>query len=352
MSARGQHPQVGAPDRAVPDASSRRTTASASGHEPVAPRSDLSHAANFLYMLDGEERSPGRRSGHRPRLPPPRRARRQRLRLRRPRHRLARSATCTRAIVTAIGTLKGPLHGGAAEAVQKMTEEIGKPERATEYIRASAWTRKDRIMGFGHRVYRAEDPRARHMREKSAGLGEQLGHSEWYEILAAGREGHGALPVARHLRQRRLLRRQPSTPCSASRRTSSSRSSPSAASPAGASRSWSSTTTTCSSARCCSTPARWTWSTCRSTSAKAQRQSNKRRAVVRRPFCLLPDVCHPPLSLRGHRTAWRQSRHASVALSGLSLTARPWSFHGRVPQDCFPSLTRARNDVRELVRDG
>jgi 2-methylcitrate synthase len=85
-------------------------------------------------------------------------------------------------IVTAIGTLKGPLHGGAAEAVQKMTSEIGSPERAEEYIK-SKLDAKERIMGFGHRVYRAEDPRARHMREKSRVLGEKLGHSEWYQIL-------------------------------------------------------------------------------------------------------------------------------------------------------------------------
>jgi citrate synthase len=63
-------------------------------------------------------------------------------------------------IVTAIGTLKGPAHGGAAEAVQKMTTEIGDPARAHDSIRAKL-DRRERIMGFGHRVYRAEDPRAR-----------------------------------------------------------------------------------------------------------------------------------------------------------------------------------------------
>jgi citrate synthase len=85
-------------------------------------------------------------------------------------------------IVTAIGTLKGPAHGGAAEAVQKMTTEIGDPSRAHDYIRGKL-DRRERIMGFGHRVYKAEDPRARHMREKAKSLGELMGHSEWYQIL-------------------------------------------------------------------------------------------------------------------------------------------------------------------------
>jgi len=151
------------------------------GHEPVAPRSDLSHAANFLYMLDGVERSKDAEAAIDLDF------------LLHAEHGANASAFAARVtastlsdlhsdIVTAIGTLKGPLHGGAAEAVQEMTEEIGKPENAKEYIRKRL-DAKDRVMGFGHRVYRAEDPRARHMREKSKALGEELGHQEWYEIL-------------------------------------------------------------------------------------------------------------------------------------------------------------------------
>ena len=151
------------------------------GHEPVAPRNDLSHAANFLYMLDGVERSKDAEAAIDLDF------------LLHAEHGANASAFAARVtastlsdlhsdIVTAIGTLKGPLHGGAAEAVQEMTEEIGKPENAKEYIRKRL-DAKDRVMGFGHRVYRAEDPRARHMREKSKALGEELGHQEWYEIL-------------------------------------------------------------------------------------------------------------------------------------------------------------------------
>jgi len=151
------------------------------GHEPVAPRSDLSHAANFLYMLDGVERSKDAEAAIDLDF------------LLHAEHGANASAFAARVtastlsdlhsdIVTAIGTLKGPLHGGAAEAVQEMTEEIGKPENAKEYIRKRL-DAKDRVMGFGHRVYRAEDPRARHMREKSKALGEELGHQEGYEIL-------------------------------------------------------------------------------------------------------------------------------------------------------------------------
>ena len=143
------------------------------GLEPVAPRSDLSHAANFLYMLDGKKPEPEAVDGHGPRLPPPRRARRQRLSLRRPRHGLDALRPAL-GIVTAIGTLKGPLHGGAAEAVQKMALEIGDPEPRRVHAGAQK-QRESRIMGFGHRVYRAEDPRARHMRERSKALGEKHG---------------------------------------------------------------------------------------------------------------------------------------------------------------------------------
>jgi citrate synthase len=151
------------------------------GFEPTAPSQSMSHAANFLYMLEGKE--PASEAVEAMDLDF----------LLHAEHGANASAFAARvtastlsdmhsSIVTAIGTLKGPLHGGAAEAVQKMTEEIGEPSRAEEYIK-SKLAAKERIMGFGHRVYRAEDPRARHMREKSRVLGEKLGHSEWYQIL-------------------------------------------------------------------------------------------------------------------------------------------------------------------------
>jgi citrate synthase len=151
------------------------------GKEPVAPRADLSHAANFLYMLEGKEPSPEAVEAMDLDF------------LLHAEHGANASAFAGRvtastlsdlhsSIVTAIGALKGPAHGGAAEAVQKMTSEIGDPARAHDYIQAKL-ERRERIMGFGHRVYKAEDPRARHMREKAKTLGEKMGHSEWYQIL-------------------------------------------------------------------------------------------------------------------------------------------------------------------------
>ena len=151
------------------------------GFDPVAPRDELTHAANFLYMLEGRE--PSQEAVESMDLDF----------LLHAEHGANASAFAARvtastlsdmhsSIVTAIGTLKGPLHGGAAEAVQKMTSEIGEPANAEAYIKGKLEA-KERIMGFGHRVYRAEDPRARHMREKSRVLGEKLGHSEWYQIL-------------------------------------------------------------------------------------------------------------------------------------------------------------------------
>jgi citrate synthase len=151
------------------------------GQEPIEPRKDLNQAANFLYMLDGKE--PDQDAVNAMDLD-------FLLHAEHGANASAFAARCTAstlsdmhsAIVTAIGTLKGPLHGGAAEAVQKMTTDIGDPSRAEAYLQEKL-ARGERIMGFGHRVYRSEDPRARHMRERSKTLGEKLGHSEWYQIL-------------------------------------------------------------------------------------------------------------------------------------------------------------------------
>jgi citrate synthase len=85
------------------------------------------------------------------------------------------------AATAAIATLKGPLHGGANEAVMKMLLEIGEPSKAAAYIR-KALEEKKKIMGFGHRVYKTEDPRATHLRRMSQRMGEIAGDSRWYEI--------------------------------------------------------------------------------------------------------------------------------------------------------------------------
>ena len=88
------------------------------------------------------------------------------------------------AIVCAIGALKGPLHGGANAEVMKMLLDIGRDagaDRAEAVVRAKL-ARKEKISGFGHRVYHTEDPRATHLRRFSKLLGEQAGQPEWFEM--------------------------------------------------------------------------------------------------------------------------------------------------------------------------
>ena len=99
------------------------------------------------------------------------------------------------AIVAAIAALSGPAHGGAAEDVMRMAEEIGDPARAADYVKEK---RKAGIAvtGFGHRVYRAEDPRARHMRAGVERLSKEMGEPKWFEILQA--VVAAMAPYARH----------------------------------------------------------------------------------------------------------------------------------------------------------
>jgi citrate synthase len=85
------------------------------------------------------------------------------------------------AIVSAIGTLKGPLHGGANEGVIRMLFEIGSPDLAGNWIRTRLG-RKQKIMGFGHRVYTTEDPRATHLREMSRQIAQAQGDTRWYDL--------------------------------------------------------------------------------------------------------------------------------------------------------------------------
>ncbi|MCI4373523.1 MAG: citrate synthase [Thermoplasmata archaeon] len=86
------------------------------------------------------------------------------------------------AVTSAVGTLKGPLHGGANERVMEMLEEIGTPDRVEEVVKAKL-SRHERIMGFGHRVYKVEDPRATILREWSRRIGEAQGDLHYYELL-------------------------------------------------------------------------------------------------------------------------------------------------------------------------
>lgn len=150
------------------------------GKEPVAPLADGSHAANFLYMLTGEK-------------PDDYKARMlDVILILHADHELNASTFAARvtaatlasmnaAITSAIGALSGPLHGGANEQVMRMLLRIGEVDKAESYIQG-ALERKERIMGFGHRVYRTEDPRATHLRQMSKELGERTGDSRWYDM--------------------------------------------------------------------------------------------------------------------------------------------------------------------------
>ena len=153
------------------------------GLEPVAADRNLSHAANWLWMLKGEKPSEdtarladidfilhaehgSNASSFAARVT------------------VGTEANLHGAIVTALSTLAGPAHGGAAEDVMKMVHEIGTAENASAYVKEKRAAREP-VTGFGHRVYRAEDPRARHIREGVKKLGEEMGAPEWYEILQA-----------------------------------------------------------------------------------------------------------------------------------------------------------------------
>jgi citrate synthase len=88
------------------------------------------------------------------------------------------------AVTAAIGTLKGPLHGGANQEVIKMLLKIGKVEDAAKYVHHML-EEHQKIMGFGHRVYKAEDPRAHHLRIMSEELGKRTGDTKWYQMSRA-----------------------------------------------------------------------------------------------------------------------------------------------------------------------
>jgi citrate synthase len=153
------------------------------GGGPIEPDPVLGHAANFLYMLTGQR--PGGLET---------RAFDVALILHAD-HELNASTFAARvaaatltdihsAIVAAIGTLKGPLHGGANADVMRMLLDIGPtagPDKAEEIIRAKL-ARKEKIPGFGHRVYHTEDPRATHLRQMSRDLGQRTGEPIWFEM--------------------------------------------------------------------------------------------------------------------------------------------------------------------------
>ena len=150
------------------------------GRDPIAPRPDLSLAANLLYMLKGEE--PDAISE---------RIIDAALTLH-AEHGLNASTFAARvtaatladmhsAVTSAIGALKGPLHGGANERVMRMLLDIDRPDAAERWV-VDALGRGERIMGFGHRVYRALDPRAPILKELAGQLSARGGDTRWLEI--------------------------------------------------------------------------------------------------------------------------------------------------------------------------
>ena len=164
------------------------------GRKPVEADPSLGHAANWLWMLNGEKPSEdaarladvdfilhaehgSNASSFAGRVT------------------VGTDANFHGACVTALSTLAGPAHGGAAEDVMKMVEEIGEPENAAAYVKAKRKAR-EAVTGFGHRVYRAEDPRARHMRDGVEKLSKEMGEPKWFEILQA--VVHEMKPYARH----------------------------------------------------------------------------------------------------------------------------------------------------------
>ncbi len=153
------------------------------GRQPVAPDPQLGHAANFLYMLKGKAPS----------------ADAARLMdmdmILHAEHGANASSFTARvvagteanlhaAVTAAIAALSGPAHGGAAENVMRMAQEIGDAAQAADYVKRKR-ANKEAVMGFGHRVYRAEDPRARHMRAGVEQLSREMGQPQWYQILEA-----------------------------------------------------------------------------------------------------------------------------------------------------------------------
>ncbi len=155
------------------------------GKEPIAPRADLGLAANFLYMLHGEEADPlyvrtldidfllhadheANASTFSTRVT------------------VATGADLYSGMVAGIGTLSGPRHGGAAEETMEMLLKIGSPDKVDALVRPMlTGEKRTPVPGFGHAVYRAPDPRATHLREMSRQLGELHNDTRWFQMTTA-----------------------------------------------------------------------------------------------------------------------------------------------------------------------
>jgi citrate synthase len=171
------------------------------GQEPLAPREDLGHAASFLYLLSGQEPDPERVRGLETYLNTV------------SDHGFNASTFTARVIIStrsdlisaitgAVGALKGPLHGGAPGPALDMVFEIGSADRAEEVLRAKL-ARGDRLMGFGHRVYRVRDPRADVLGAAAERFYRRAGDMTLYE-LARSVEGTALRLLREHKPDRRL----------------------------------------------------------------------------------------------------------------------------------------------------
>jgi citrate synthase len=150
------------------------------GNDPVRPNDDLDYATNFLYMLN--ERAPDPLAAHIFDVC-------LTLHAEHTINASTFSAMVTASTLTdpyavvasAVGTLAGPLHGGANEEVIAMLEEIGSVENVRPYL-DDCLQRKSKIMGFGHRVYKVKDPRATILQNLAEQLFEKFGHDKYYEV--------------------------------------------------------------------------------------------------------------------------------------------------------------------------
>lgn len=150
------------------------------GEEPVSSREDLSFAGNFLYMLNNRVPTDIEEEAFNKAL------------VLHADHELNASTFTARVcvatlsdiysgVVAAISALKGPLHGGANERVMKMLTEIGSEENIEPFLK-NAFENKQKIMGFGHRVYKTGDPRAKHLKEMSRQLNQGTDNEKWYNM--------------------------------------------------------------------------------------------------------------------------------------------------------------------------
>lgn len=150
------------------------------GQSPIAPRTDLGFAANFLYMLKGEEPNPLQVKAL------------NRALVLHADHELNASTFAARVcastladiyscVTTAIGTLKGPLHGGANEKVFDMLQEIRQQGDTKAYLQEKLDS-QEKIMGFGHRVYKTQDPREKYLREMAKELTEGTEYDIWFTL--------------------------------------------------------------------------------------------------------------------------------------------------------------------------